>query len=110
MCSLNPPFANAKDMYQSIDSIPLANIPWQAFNITYTGGAPWMLRKYIIWFHCPRCVLYTQLGNPDFASEMDFTAKQVFYGESCECKDFMSGKWVWTQVVCQLLLYCLCMI
>lgn len=105
----DPPFADAKDMYQSIDSIPLADIPWQAFKVTYAGPRPdgevppWMLREYTVWYRCPRHVLHTQLGNPDFAGEMDFSPKQVFHGDKREYKDFMSGDWAWTQAASYVL-------
>ncbi|KAH9851016.1 hypothetical protein C2E23DRAFT_733502 [Lenzites betulinus] len=99
----DPPFANARDLYESIDNIPLGDIPWQEFRITYTGDRPddnvppWMLREYTVWFRCPRRVLHTQVGNADFANDMDYTPKQVFHGDQREYKDFMSGDWCWQQ-------------
>ncbi|KAH9855914.1 hypothetical protein C2E23DRAFT_720427, partial [Lenzites betulinus] len=99
----DPPFANAKDMYESIDSIPLGDIPWQEFRVTYMGQRPddnvppWMLREYSVWFRCPRRVLHTQVGNPDFAHDIDFAPKQVFRGDEREYKDFMSGDWAWNE-------------
>ncbi|KAH9849165.1 hypothetical protein C2E23DRAFT_737875, partial [Lenzites betulinus] len=99
----DPPFANAKDMYDGIDSIPLGDIPWQEFRVTYMGHRPddnvppWMLREYSVWFRCPRRVLHTQVGNPDFAHDIDFAPKQVFRGDEREYKDFMSGDWAWNE-------------
>ncbi|KAH9848231.1 hypothetical protein C2E23DRAFT_740030, partial [Lenzites betulinus] len=99
----DPPFTNSRDLYESIDTIPLGDIPWQEFRVTYTGPRPdnnvlsWMLREYSVWFRCPRRVLHTQLGNRNFAKDMDFAAKQVFHGEQREYKDFMSGDWAWRQ-------------
>lgn len=103
----DPPFTNSRDLYESIDTIPLGDIAWQEFKITYTGPRPddkvpsWMLHEYTVWFRCPRRVLHTQIGNPDFANGMDFTPKQVFRGDEREYKDFMSGDWVWQQAVRQ---------
>ncbi|KAI0823766.1 hypothetical protein BC628DRAFT_1503960 [Trametes gibbosa] len=99
----DPPFANARDLYESIDNIPLGDIPWQEFRITYTGVRPednvppWMIREYTVWFRCPRRVLHTQVGNTDFAHDMDYVPKQVFHGDQREYKDFMSGDWCWQQ-------------
>ncbi|KAI9067436.1 hypothetical protein FKP32DRAFT_1672995 [Trametes sanguinea] len=99
----DPPFADAKHLYDSIDAIPLADVPWQCFIVTYCGPRPqgvvppWMDREYIVWYRCPRRVLHGQLGNPDFKGEMDFTPKQVFRGPDREYKDFMSGDWAWKQ-------------
>lgn len=105
----DPPFADSRDLYESIDTIPLGDIPWQEFRVTYTGPIPdenvppWMLREYTVWFRCPRRVLHIQIGNPDFADDMDFTPKQVFHGAEREYKDFMSGDWAWQQAVSSLL-------
>ncbi|KAI0632415.1 hypothetical protein C8Q77DRAFT_1218797 [Trametes polyzona] len=99
----DPPFADDKHMYDTIDSIPLADMPWQAFVVTYVGPRPdgdvpsWMDREYTVWYRCPRRVLHAQLGNPDFADTMDYTPKRVFQGDHREYKDFMSGDWAWRQ-------------
>ncbi|TBU21633.1 hypothetical protein BD311DRAFT_782809 [Dichomitus squalens] len=103
--SQNAPFADHAELYGSIDSITLADIPWQAFEVTYTGPRPggdvppWMDRVYTVWYRCPRDVLHAQLGNPDFAEEMDHTPKQVYHGAERVYRDFMSGDWAWKQVV-----------
>ncbi|OBZ69605.1 hypothetical protein A0H81_10321 [Grifola frondosa] len=99
-----PPFADHTDLYGSIDSIELGEIAWQTFSVTYKGprpdgeAPPWMDTEYDIWYRCPRQVLRNQLANPDFAGEMDFSAKRVFSNENKrEYQDFMSGNWAWDQ-------------
>ncbi|OBZ69584.1 hypothetical protein A0H81_10301 [Grifola frondosa] len=101
-----PPFADHTDLYGSIDSIELGEIAWQTFSVTYKGprpdgeAPPWMDTEYDIWYRCPRQVLRNQLANPDFAGEMDFSAKRVFSNENKrEYQDFMSGNWAWDQSV-----------
>ncbi|KAI0629622.1 hypothetical protein C8Q77DRAFT_1220285 [Trametes polyzona] len=99
----DPPFADDKDLYNSIDSIPLADIPWQAFIVTYVGPRPannvpsWMDQEYTVWYRCPRAVLHSQLRNPDFVNDIDYAPKRVYQGDHREFKNFMSGEWAWRQ-------------
>ncbi|TBU21227.1 hypothetical protein BD311DRAFT_678191 [Dichomitus squalens] len=97
------PFADHKELHESIDSISLADIPWQAFEVTYTGPRPehdvpaWMEAVYTVWYRDPRDVLHAQLGNADFAGEMDHSPKRMYHGAERVYKDFMSGDWAWQQ-------------
>ncbi|OCH89900.1 hypothetical protein OBBRIDRAFT_731772 [Obba rivulosa] len=99
------PFANADDLYNSIDSIPFGDVPWQSFTVSYSGKQPegleapsWMTTEYEVWFRCPREVLHQQLGNPDFAQEMDYAPKRTFDKANKRVyQDFMSGNWAWKQ-------------
>ncbi|KAH9886281.1 hypothetical protein C8Q73DRAFT_658720 [Cubamyces lactineus] len=99
----DPPFADAKDMLNTIDLIPLVDMPWQAFIVKYVGPQPardpppWMDKEYTVWFRCPRHVLHMQLSNSDFAAEMDYTPRRVYRGDEREYGDFMSGDWAWSQ-------------
>ncbi|KAF7796680.1 hypothetical protein EIP86_007863 [Pleurotus ostreatoroseus] len=99
-----PPFADSGDLYNAIDSIGVGEVPWQCFVVTYTGPRPaenvpaWMDAEFEVWFRCPRAILRNQIGNPDFAQEMDYAPKQVYDGNNKrQYKDFMSGNWVWRQ-------------
>ena len=103
------PFADHGELYESIDSIPLADIPWQAFEVTYTGPRPehdvppWMERVYTVWYRCPHEILHAQLGNPDFAGEMDHSPKRTYHGNERVYQDFMTGDWAWKQAVSETL-------
>ena len=104
--------ADHEELYDTIDSIEHADIEWQAFIVTYAGPLPedspapsWMTEEYTVWFRCPRKVLHTQLGNPDFKGEMDFTPKRVYHGEDRVYQDFMSGDWCWDQAVSILFIF-----
>jgi hypothetical protein len=33
----SPPFANHSDLYETIDSTPVGDVPWQSFSLTYDG-------------------------------------------------------------------------
>ncbi|KAF4614058.1 hypothetical protein D9613_007679 [Agrocybe pediades] len=100
----DPPFRDTNDMYSTIDGIRVGDAPWQSFTISYDGDiplgdkTPWKHKEYEVYFRDPRIVLEQQLANPDFATEMDFSPKQVF--DECGTRrycDFMSGEWAWRQ-------------
>jgi len=101
------PFVNARDLYETIDAVPLGDVAWSSFSVKYNGEvgdhrgiAPWKLKEYDVWFRDPRAVLHQQLGNRSFAHEMDFAAKQVHDRKGARrYQDFMSGDWVWQQSV-----------
>ncbi|KAJ6595383.1 hypothetical protein B0H10DRAFT_2179268 [Mycena sp. CBHHK59/15] len=89
---MDPPFADHKHLYSTIDAIQQGDVPWQSFSVTYTGPLPesgevpaWMTEKY------------EQLANPDFKNEMDWAPKRIFKGGKCQYVDLFSGNWVWEQ-------------
>lgn len=101
------PFADVKDLHDTIDATPLGDAPWNAFSVSYSGKhpstgevPPWMLEEYEVWHRDPRTVIRNQLSNPDFKDEIDYTPVQEF-GEDGErrWKDFMSGNWAWSNAV-----------
>ncbi|CAK5264834.1 unnamed protein product [Mycena citricolor] len=100
----SPPFNDHDDLYGTIDATELDTIPWQSFEVRYNGTitegstTPWKQKAHTVYFRNPRAVLQSQLGNPDFAKEMDFAAKLVYAKDgSREYQDFMSGNWAWRQ-------------
>ncbi|KAJ7698292.1 hypothetical protein B0H17DRAFT_1158368 [Mycena rosella] len=102
----DPPFANHRDLYDTIDATEIGHIPWESFNVSWNGDhtpgeeTPWKNEEYTVYFRDPRAVLQLQVSNPDFKYEMDFAPKRVFGGEdrnSREYMDFMSGNWAWQQ-------------
>ncbi|KAJ7271319.1 hypothetical protein B0H12DRAFT_1228975 [Mycena haematopus] len=78
----NPPFADAEDLYNTIDATEIGHVPWESFSIRYNQPiapgdvTPWKTQDYIVHFRDPRQILHQQLANPDFKSEMDFAPKQ----------------------------------
>jgi hypothetical protein len=107
-----PPFADHDDMYATIDSTPLGDIPWQSFTATFSGTKPqnsvpsWMDGTYDVWFRDPRTVVQNIIGNQDFDGEFDFAPHQDFdAGGERQYQDFMSGDWAWDQAVCLLFIY-----
>ncbi|KAG2088366.1 uncharacterized protein F5147DRAFT_748442 [Suillus discolor] len=102
-----PPYANKKDLYDTIDTIDQGDVPWQSLTVQHgdanslTGdpSAPqWKLAEYDVWFRDPHMLLCNQLSNPDFKDGFDHAPRQV-YGNNHErvFGDFMSGNWAWNQ-------------
>jgi hypothetical protein len=62
------------------------------------------MESYDTWFRNPLKIAEAQLGNIDFAHEIDFGLKQVFSSRAdrCQYSDFMSGNWAWQQAVCYI--------
>ncbi|KAK0191768.1 hypothetical protein F5146DRAFT_981835 [Armillaria mellea] len=101
----SPPFADHRDLYETIDATTLEAVPWQSFSVSYNGDRrtdgpcpPWMNAEFDVWFRDPRALLENQLGNPDFVHEIDFAPKCVVDSNGkCRYQDFMSGNWAWRQ-------------
>uniref|UniRef100_D8QGA0 C2H2-type domain-containing protein n=1 Tax=Schizophyllum commune (strain H4-8 / FGSC 9210) TaxID=578458 RepID=D8QGA0_SCHCM len=101
---MEPPFANAKDVYETIDAIPHGSVPWESFTMTFDGQLDsdvppeWQTSEYEVFFRCPRKVLHTQLQNPDYADQMDFAPKRLYNArEKRVFSDYMSGNHPWRQ-------------
>ncbi|KAG2123012.1 hypothetical protein BD769DRAFT_1629093 [Suillus cothurnatus] len=100
-----PPFADHRDLYATIDAIPLGKVKWESFLCLYTGEKPegsyppWMDGTFDVWYRDPHQVVRNMLANPDFAHEMDFRPYREFLtvGEECHYRDFMSANWAWDQ-------------
>ena len=99
----DPPFADHAHLHSLIDSIPQGDIPWQAFTVQYAGeadGPLWKSTSYEVFFRDPLLLMEQQIGNPDYATEMDFAPKRVFDGNNKRLyTDLMSGNWAWTRAV-----------
>lgn len=101
-----PPFADHNDLYNTIDSTPLGDAPWQSFSTTYNGEKPtedvppWMDAEYHVWHRDPLTVVRNLLNNPDFDGEFDYAPYQETgpNGEQ-HFQDYFSGDWVWEQSV-----------
>jgi Plavaka transposase len=103
-----PPFASHIDLYETIDSIQLGDLPWICFTIKYNGPLPddedtvptWMLTEYEVWCRDVRLLICGQLANPDFNGEIDYTPLQIFGATGKrEWSNVMTGNWAWKQAV-----------
>ncbi|KAJ6618080.1 hypothetical protein B0H10DRAFT_2176326 [Mycena sp. CBHHK59/15] len=100
----DPPFADHKDLYATIDAIQQGDIPWESFSVKYTGPIPetgavpvWMTETFEVWFRSPLAIFEKQLANPDFKDEMDWSPKRIFKNGKRQFTDLFSGNWVWEQ-------------
>ena len=104
-----PPFANHTDLFNTIDSTPLGDVPWQTFPLNYNlnaaGEAPddvpsWMTSVYNVWFRDPRQVVRNMIDNPDYSNQFDSAPTRIFDSKGHrQYQDFMSGDWVWEEAV-----------
>lgn len=102
----DPPFSSASHMYDTIDSTPLGDVPWESFSLQYNGAQPvdnvpsWMKAEYDVWFRNPRALVHNILSNPDFESGFDYAPFQERNVDGVHrfC-DFMSANWAWNQAV-----------
>ena len=104
-----PPFSNAQDLYNTIDSTEVGEVPWQAFSVEFDGessgdsGIPlasWKRKSYEVWFRDPLKIVEAQIANKDYACEMDYAPKRMFSRARKRLyTDFMSGNWAWEQAV-----------
>ena len=101
-----PSFARAAEMYAIIDSIRVGEVKWDSFGIQYTGEkpevpAPWMDEVYNVWMRDPESCIGQIIGNPDFASLMDYMPYREYVTETNmrRWQDFMSGNWAWQEAV-----------
>lgn len=104
---VDPPFASKAHLYDTLDSIPLGDVSWEDFSVTYNGRLPegplppWMVREYEVLLRNPVDVVRGLLSNPDFHGSVDYIPKKVFNkAGKRELKNFMSGDWAWLQAVC----------
>ena len=103
----DPPFLNHRHLYDTIDAIEVGDAPWNSFSVSFNGEipegdrTPWKHAQYDVWFRDPHLVLKNQLANTDFATELDFAAKEVTdENDTRRYTDFMSGNWAWRHSVC----------
>jgi hypothetical protein len=99
-------FEDHKDVYDTIDSIPLGDVAWETFSMKYNGARPrhdvpeWMDTKYDVWFRDPCIIIHNMISNPDFNGEFDYAPYQEYdKSKNHRFCDFMSGDWAWKQAV-----------
>ena len=103
-----PPFQSHKDVYSTIDAIPIGGVPWQSLNFTYDGPKPvdapkWMTAEYTVWYRDPHELFLNMLKNPDFEKSFDYAPyRQYDKKGNHRYEHFMSGDWAWQQAVCYI--------
>ena len=101
------PFSDYKDMYSTIDAIPIGGVPWQSITLSFEGPIPnnpsppsWMKTGHDIWFRDPCLLFKKMLENPDFQNSFDYAPyRQYDEHEQRRYENFMSGDWAWKRAV-----------
>ncbi|EMD34567.1 hypothetical protein CERSUDRAFT_67025 [Gelatoporia subvermispora B] len=104
----SPPLQGHTSLYDTIDSIPFGDMPWQSVTMHYTEldesqttHPAWQKAEYDVWFRDPRTVIHNILANPDFRGEFDYTPIRDHVpeklGGGLRRRNFMSGDWAWNQ-------------
>ncbi|ETW85029.1 hypothetical protein HETIRDRAFT_308646 [Heterobasidion irregulare TC 32-1] len=94
-------FASARDMYNTIDSIPFGDLPWHSFGIKYAGpvdkhSPSWKTETYVIHTRNASDVVARIVNNPTFDGKFDYTAFEEFVGpHEQRFSNLMSGRWAW---------------
>ena len=70
------PFENHKELYATIDSSTLGDIPWQCLVTGISDDIDehspnWMRTHYEVWYRDPGAVVSAMLSNPDFDGQFD---------------------------------------
>jgi Plavaka transposase len=106
-----PPFANHMDLYNTIDSTPLGDVPWQNFSLRYSGdeareGPQWMKSDYDVWFCDPHTIVKNMIDNPDYHNHIDVAPVRTFNSKGIRVyQNFMSGDWAWEEAVRSLYIF-----
>lgn len=100
-----PPFVDHRELYDTIDMIPVGGVPWQSASLSYDGPLPddaptWMENEFIIWFQDPHLLVKNMIANPDFLNNFDYAPLRQYDSTGSRCyENFMSGDWAWRQAV-----------
>jgi hypothetical protein len=94
----DPPFRNHTDLYNTINSTSLGDVPWESVTATYGGAisdgerSAWMDTEFEVWFHDPKQLVENMIANPDFNGEFDCLPFQEYdTNNNHRFCNFMSG-------------------
>jgi len=101
-----PPLQNHWDLYNTIDSTPLGDTPWESFSLCFNGYQPegqdssWMDTDYDFWICNTHQLVHNIISNLDFKDGFDYTPYQEHdINRSCHYHNLMSENWAWWQAV-----------
>jgi hypothetical protein len=116
-CGVPPPITDHADLLRQIDSIPLGDVPWETFSLSYDNPPPkssrppdWKITEYEVWFRNPREVIKGILSNPELNGHIDYSAYREFEDSQRQYCHMMSGDWAWRQSVCWTVCRCVVII
>jgi hypothetical protein len=99
------PFNSHEEMYSTIDSCTLGDVPWQCL---VTGisedvdehSPDWMRKGYEVWYRDPNAVVKAMLDNPDFDGQFDLRPYiDLDASGKRRWNNLMSGNLAWRRCV-----------
>lgn len=100
------PWASAREMYATIDSIQDGDAPFETVRFKYSGQIPanpprWMTETYELCTRDSRILLHNQLATTDFVDMFDYKPYRQFdHTNDRVWSNLMSGDWAWNEAVC----------
>ena len=100
------PWANANELYATIDAIQCSDIPWKVYKIHYQGPLPpgtppkWMTQTYELCTRDSRLLLHQQLETAHFKDAIDLSPYRQYDSDRQRIwSNLMSADWAWKQAV-----------
>ena len=99
------PFDSHEDLYATIDSSTLGDIPWQCLvtgvsDDTNEHSLSWMRTQYEVWYCDPEAVVSSMLSNPDFDGQFDLCPYIDLDAQGKrQWNNVMSGNMAWRRSV-----------
>ncbi|KAF8262141.1 hypothetical protein EI94DRAFT_1773267 [Lactarius quietus] len=101
----NVPWQNAKDMYETIDSIKVSGVDWMTHRLTYSGPWPsgtvphWMQESYELNLRNLFSVFEGQLALKEFDGQFEYTPYEEYDKDGSRVySNLMSGNWAFREV------------
>ena len=99
------PFGNHEELYSTIDSSTLGDIPWQCLVTGISddvddNSPKWMRTEYEVWYRDPSEVVSAMLSNPDFNGQFDLRPYvDLDASGKRQWNNVMSGNMAWRRSV-----------
>jgi hypothetical protein len=100
------PWASAKDLYNTIDTIREGQNVWKTYRLRYNGPLPtgtppkWMTQTYELYTRDTLEIARAQLGSEEFRGKLNYTPYRQFNKQGQRViSNLMSGDWAWKQAV-----------
>jgi hypothetical protein len=106
------PWKNAKEMYDTIDSVSIGGAGWTTYQLLYSGPQPtetrprWMQETYELNVRDVLSVFEEQLVSKEFDGQFEYTPYKEYdeKGSRVYC-NLMSGNWAFCEAVSASTLY-----
>ena len=100
------PWRNAKDMYDTIDSIQVGAVGWTTYRLSYGGPLPtgtvprWMQETYELNVRDVLAIFEEQLASKEFDGQFEYTPYEEYDENGSRIySNFMSGSWAFREAV-----------